>query len=131
MSTSVFFTVCGIEPDEACVIERTPHEAVRRSLSDGVITQANHHVSARFASNNDDLHNVPEGEEEFSLEGSTLRSDGLACALKELREPRTLEEAAAVLDAPGVLNKMTCQQMAFCPRTGDVRVWRRMTPPAS
>jgi hypothetical protein len=30
-----------------------------------------------------------------------------------------------VLDIPPVLNKFTCQQMVFCPRTGEVAVWRR------
>jgi hypothetical protein len=30
-----------------------------------------------------------------------------------------------VLDVPTVLNKFTVQQMAFCPATADVKVWRK------
>jgi hypothetical protein len=125
LSTSVFFTVCGTERGQACVIERTQHEAVVRPMTGPVLVQANHHVAERFARNNDELHEVVEGEEEFSLEGSGCRADTLAGALAGIRLPGTLASAAEVLDVPTVLNKLTCQQMAFCPRTGEVLVWRR------
>jgi hypothetical protein len=35
-------------------------------------------------------------------------------------------DLANVLDIPTVLNEDTCQQMVFCPATGDVQVWRRV-----
>ena len=91
------------------------------------MVQANHHVEVRFAANNADLDDVAEDEQEFSREGSAARAETLAGALASASEPKGLEEAARVLDVAPVLNKFTCQQMVFCPRTGDVRVWRRLT----
>ncbi len=126
LSTSVFFTICGIEKSQACVIERTQREAVVRSMTGAVLVQANHHIAERFVKNNEELRNVEEGEDEFSIEGSNRRADALTGALTELRSSCPLEDAAQVLDVPTVLNSLTCQQMVFCPRTGDVRVWRRV-----
>jgi hypothetical protein len=125
LSTSVFFTICGTEKDQACVIERTQEEAAVRSVAEPVLVQANHHVAKRFTRNNEKLREVVEGEEEFSIEGSRCRADSLTKALTEIRLPCPLKKAAEVLDVPTVLNRLTCQQMAFCPRTGDVMVWRR------
>jgi hypothetical protein len=125
LSTSVFFTVCGTEEGQACVIERTQHAAVVRPMTGPVLVQANHHPGGRFARNNEDLREVTEGEEEFSIEGSASRADTLAAALAAVAAPGTLASAAAVLDVSTVLNKLTCQQMAFCPRSGEVLVWHR------
>ncbi len=130
LSASVFFTVCGTEPGQACVIERAPRSAVVRPLDGPALAQANHHVAARFAANNADLDDVAEDEQEFSREGSAARAEALARALAAPGAPGTLEEAARVLDLEPALNKFTCQQMVFCPRTGGVRVWRRLTAPA-
>jgi Acyl-coenzyme A:6-aminopenicillanic acid acyl-transferase len=126
LAASVFFTVCGVEKDQACVIERTQKDAVVRPPIDGVVVQTNHHVAGRFVKNNEDIRDVPEGEEEFSIDGSTQRTNILSRALAELPESCTLETAAHALEIPTVLNKFTVQQMAFCPRTGDVRVWRNL-----
>jgi hypothetical protein len=125
LSTSVFLTVCGTEKDQACVIERTQREAVVRPLTGPVLVQANHHVAGRFAGNNEDLLQLKEGEEEFSLQGSTSRADTLAGALSEVSSLLLREDAARALDVPPVLNPLTCQQMVFRPRTGEVGVWRR------
>jgi hypothetical protein len=125
LSTSVFFTVCGTERDQACVIERTQRQAAVRAMTGAVLVQANHHVAGPFAANNEDLRDVKEGEEEFSIEGSGLRADTLARELAAVRSPCTFEDLARVLDVPTVLNPLTRQQMAFCPRTGSVAVWRK------
>ncbi len=125
LSTSVFFTVCGTEKEQACVIERTQRDAVVRQMNGPVLVQANHHVAGRFAKNNEELREVEAGEEEFSIEGSGNRVETLTKALTAIRLPCGLENAAQVLDSPTVLNKLTCQQMVFCPRNGEVRVWRR------
>ena len=127
LSTSVFFTVCGTEKDQACVIERTQRDAAVRWITGPALTQANHHLAGQFVKNNEDLREVEEGEEEFSIEGSTSRADLLSAALRELRSPCLVENVAQVLDIPPVLNSLTCQQMVFCPRTGAVKVWRRAT----
>ncbi len=125
LSTSVFFTVCGTEKDQACVIERTHRAAAVRSLTRSVLVQSNHHIDERFAKNNEQLRNVEEGEEEFSPEGSALRAETLTKALAEVRSSSTLEGVAQALDIATVLNKLTCQQMIFCPRSGEVKVWRK------
>ncbi len=126
LSTSVFFTVCGTEKGQACVIERTQRDAEVRSMQGPALVQSNHHVAARFAGNNAELRNVDENEQEFSLEGSSTRAEALSSALAEIRSPLTVESAARQsLDVSPVLNKFTVQQMVFCPRTGRVHVWRR------
>jgi hypothetical protein len=127
VSASAFFTVCGTEAGQGCVIERTPRSAVVRPLDGACVVQANHHLASRFAANNADLDDVKEDEQEFSREGSAARAEALAQALADPDEPETLEEAARAIDVGPVLNKFTVQQMAFCPRTGEVRVWRRLT----
>jgi hypothetical protein len=126
LSTSVFFTICGTVKDQACIIERTQREAVVRSMTGPVLVQANHHVAGRFIENNEELREVEEGEEVFSLEGSGRRADLLTGSLTELGIPCSLEDTARALDLPTVLNTMTCQQMVFCPGAGDVRLWRRV-----
>jgi hypothetical protein len=126
LSTSVFFTVCGTEDGQACVIERTQREAEVRPMTGAVLTQANHHSAARFAKNNDDLRDVEGADEVFSLEGSAGRQQLLARKLAEAPAPYSLVGAANCLDVPPVLNGDTCQQMAFCPGTGQAKVWRRV-----
>jgi predicted choloylglycine hydrolase len=119
LSTSVFFTICGAEKGQACVIERTQREAMVRHLTNGVVAQANHHVAQKFVNNNKNLAEV----EEESFEGdSVCRIDSLAQALKQSASC-SFDELAELLNRPPVLNQYTCQQMIFCPATGTVRVW--------
>ncbi|HEY1378901.1 MAG TPA: C45 family autoproteolytic acyltransferase/hydrolase [Gemmataceae bacterium] len=125
LSTSVFFTVCGAERDQACVIERTKRSAAVRPLAGPVLVQANHHVAGRLAKNNEDIREVPPGEEVFSLAGSTCRADTLAAALAAVGQARTAADVAAALNGGTVLNRDTCQQMVFRPAAGEVTVWRR------
>jgi predicted choloylglycine hydrolase len=121
LSTSVFFTICGIEPGEGCVIERTKNQAVVRELTDGTVTQANHHEAECFAHNNSRIALLEEAE--FAQESVTR-----AALLKtSLGEHDTTRDIAGVLDLPPVLNAETVQKMVFCPRTGEVSVWRRIS----
>jgi predicted choloylglycine hydrolase len=125
LSTSVFFTVCGVEKDQACVIERTQREAATRRITGSALTQANHFAAEQFAKHNADLSTVEQGEEQFTLEASSHRAEALTEALANTHAPCSLDRASQVLDTPAVLNNLTCQQMAFCARTGDVKVgWR-------
>jgi hypothetical protein len=126
LSTSVFFTVCGTEVGQACVIERTQNTAAVRPLTGTSIVQANHHVAGSFVKNNAKLP-PPEGdEEEFSFEGSSQRAQILSAGLAEMGEFCTLDNSVSPLNTATVLNRYTCQQMVFCPRTGDVKVWRKV-----
>ncbi len=131
LSTSVFFTVCGSERDQACVIERTPREAVVRTMGGAPLVQANHHVATAFADNNEAIRDVPPGEEVFSLDGSSRRADLMYSVLDQLSAPYTLESVANALDVETVLNSQTCQKMVFCPRTGELGVWRRAAAAAA
>jgi hypothetical protein len=125
LSTSVFFTVCGTAPDQACVIERTQREAVVRPLPGPVLVQANHHVSRRFAKNNEDILEGEGDQDLFSLAGSGKRADTLNRALAEIPVSCSLETIANALNGAPVFNQDTCQQMVFCPASGDVKVWRK------
>jgi hypothetical protein len=122
LSTSVFFTVCGTEPRQACVIERTQRAAAVRELTATALTQANHHVAARFARNNRVLREV---EGEGFHEDSNQRAETLCRALTDAGPALSLEASLAALNTPPVCNQYTVQQMAFCPRTGDAWVWPR------
>jgi len=123
LSTSVFFTVCGAEKGQACVIERTQREAVVRPMADGVIVQANHHIAPKFVKNNRTLAEV----EEASFEGdSVCRVETLDRVLRETARASSLEELAALVNHAPILNPYTCQQMLFCPMTGDARVWPKL-----
>jgi predicted choloylglycine hydrolase len=125
LSTSVFFTVCGTAPGQACVIERTQREAVVRPMPGPVLIQANHHVARRFAKNNEDIL-AGEGDQDlFSLGGSEQRADTLNKALGEIPNACSLDTVANVLKRAPVFNQDTCQQMVFCPASGDVKVWRK------
>lgn len=126
LSTSVFFTVCGTEPGQACVIERTANAAAVRPLDGPVLVQANHHVDALFTRHNAKLPPPESDEPEFSLPGSSERARVLGDALAGVGSPCALDGAAGPLDSSAVLNRYTVQQMVFCPGTGDVRVWRRL-----
>jgi predicted choloylglycine hydrolase len=125
LSTSVFFTVCGTANDQACVIERTQREAVARPMPGPVLVQANHHVAGRFVKNNEDLLEGGADEDVFSLAGSCKRANTLSRTLAEIRFPCTLDRVANTLNMARVLNQDTCQQMVFCPGSGEVKVWRR------
>jgi hypothetical protein len=123
LSTSVFYTVCGTEPGQACVIEGTQRAAAVREMVGSALAQANHHVAARFVRNNNVLAEV---EEAGFQEDSGRRAEALGRALTEAGPLGSLDEAAGLLGVPPVCNCYTVQRMAFCPRTGDVRVWPGM-----
>ncbi len=125
LSTSVFFTVCGIEKGQACVIERTQRDAVVRPMTEGVLVQANHHVAERFGRNNADILQGESEEDLFSLAGSGKRADTLSKALAEMGVQCGVVEMAEALGTAPVMNGDTCQQMVFCPGRGEVGVWRR------
>ncbi len=125
LSTSVFFTICGTATGQACIIERTQREAAVRPMPGPVLVQANHHVAGRFAKNTEDILEGEDDEDVFSLAGSSERADTLSRALAELPVSCTLDALANVFNRATVLNRDTCQQMVFCPGSGEVKVWRR------
>lgn len=125
LSTSVFYTVCGTEKAQACVIERTQAgAAVRPFTGKEPLVQANHHIAPTFARNNEAIREVPPEEEVFSIDGSTKRVKIMQDGLAALPATCSLEAMAAPLDVPTVLNSQTCQKMVFCPATGELKLWR-------
>lgn len=124
LSTSVFFTVCGTENGQACVIERTQRQAAVREIGEPALAQANHHVAGQFVQNNKVLGEV---EYEGFDADSCRRAEALRQTLTKAGPALTLDAAVAALNAPPVLNQYTVQQMVFCPRTGEVRVWKPET----
>jgi acid ceramidase len=125
LSTSAFFTVCGTARGQGCVIERTQREAVVRPMAGPVLVQANHHVAGRFIKNNEDILEGETDEDVFSLAGSGQRADTLSSTLAEMPFLCTLDTVASALNKATVLNQDTCQQMVFCPGSGEAKVWRR------
>ncbi len=123
LSAPVFFTVCGTKQGQACVIERTRDDAVVRKMRGDVLVQANHHVARKFLGNNASI-------EEEDEEGATVmahsqeRYDTMTEELTKVKTSDSLDEVARVLDVEPVLNDDSYQQMAFCPASGEVRVWR-------
>jgi predicted choloylglycine hydrolase len=127
ISTSVFFTVCGVEPGQACVIERTQRATAVRPMNGPVLVQANHHVAPRFLKLNEELPEAEEGEAESFHQDSARRVATFEQVLAGLTSC-TLDEAARSLTVAPVQNQYTCQQMVFCPRAGLVKVWRPASP---
>jgi predicted choloylglycine hydrolase len=123
LSTSVFFTVCGVEKRQACVIERSQRSAVVREMTGPALVQANHHVAKRFVKNNKALDQEEEVSGEAFSKNSDQRAAILEAALAQGPEPRALDELLDVLNLKPVRNEFTCQQMIFCPKGGVVKVW--------
>ena len=113
LSTSVFFTVCGVKRGQACVIERTREDAAIRKFRSPVLVQANHFVSNEFSDINTDRGLLDFSKKRTRILKRTLRKRAIG-----------LEEVASCLDTESVLNEDTQQKMIFCPKTGKMRVWR-------
>jgi hypothetical protein len=90
-----------------------------------VLVQANHHVAGQFVKNNEDILGGVDEEDVFSLAGSGKRADALSGGMAEIPASCTLDTVANALNGGTVLNQDTCQQMVFCPGSGEVKVWRR------
>lgn len=123
LSTSVFFTVCGVDKGQACVIERSQRSAVVREMTGPALVQANHHVAKRFVKNNKALDQEEKVSGEAFSKNSDQRASILQTALAQGPERCTLDELSSVLRLAPVLNEFTCQQMIFCPKSGVVKVW--------
>ncbi len=120
LSTSVFFTVCGANPGQGCVIERGRHMSAVRPLEQGVVVQANHHNADCFNKNNPRIGQLENAD---FLTVSEVREHTL---LRELQRYVPGTDLDALLDLPPVMNTETVQKMVFCPASGEVKVWRRV-----
>lgn len=126
LSASVFYTVAGVEPGQGCVIERTRSKAIVHQMGQGVVTHANHHVAEHFSRSNQDLCAIETSAGESAYENSCRRAEVLAKAILDFQPSRDLEDLEAALSLEPILNENTYQKMIFCPRTGALKVWRRL-----
>lgn len=115
LSTSAFFLVCGI--DAACVIERLQSHAEVREWTGAPLIQANHHIAKRFLRNNKELDN--EWEDRSFCQDSFSR---VASLQQTLASAASLADVTQTLHVDPVLNPDTCQQMLFCPASGEVQL---------
>lgn len=123
LSSSVFFTVCGANKGEGCVIERTGEEAVVRPMTGGMVVQANHHDdTCAFSENNRELKKFEADE----LIKTTRRRRGLIEeALRELvGKEASGDELIGALGRGAVCNAQTVQRMVFWPGRGEMWVER-------
>lgn len=125
IATPVFYTVCGVNEGEACVIERGKNEyGIREIGNNGVISQANHHVLDEFEENNKDMHLIdPDMDPVCLYDDSVERMATLGKSLIKVKS-RNFEDYGQALDVEPVLNDDAYQQMIFCPKTGKIKVWR-------
>ena len=125
LAAPVFYFVCGAEPGQACVIERTCEEAAVRKMTAATLVHANHHMTRRFSHRNSVLRTFdPATEEMTRMAYSQTRADALDEALRGLGSKSTIDDVARCLDVEPVFNDDSYQQMVFVPATGEVKVWR-------
>lgn len=126
-STSVFFTVCGVQREEACVIEYIKTSAWggrqcrMRRIENSPITQSNHYQHPDFAGYNGAVDTKRSALLSTSRERAATLSDLLAGA--RAKSPGDL---LSVLNVYPVENDETRQKMIFCPARGEVKVWREV-----
>lgn len=120
LCTSVFYMVCGTNPGESCLIERTPDDCNARLINNGYIVQTNHFDEPGwFSAENqkltrllDDYLVVTTRERRRDLEGALRSVVGAS-----LEDPKLI----GVLDqGKDVTNFETCQRMIFRPRAGTI-----------
>lgn len=128
LATSVFFTVCGVNPGEACVLEHVKtrwlggHEVRVREIGGGVLAQSNHYQHPDFVRFNPNL----DASRSVLMKTSPARAAQLAAALERTPAAGSLEELHACLGGEPVENPETRQKMVFCPARGELRVWREV-----
>lgn len=128
LSTSVFYTLCGVNHGEACVIENVKtkwlggEKITVREVGDGSIAQSNHYQAGSFAHFNPPL----ETSKSKLLRSSCQRAAALTSALETSSAATSLDDLAHCLNGEPVENSETRQKMIFCPARGDLRVWREV-----
>jgi hypothetical protein len=128
LASSAFYTVCGVNRGEGCVIERIQRENVVRKIGHkDVLVQANHYQSTAFDWLNDSIHMLEEDEDddtETLLEDSEERQAVLEDRLSLVPNGANLGRVAKALECFPVRHSDTHQKMVFCPATGEMKVWR-------
>ena len=137
VSAPVYFTVCGVRPREACVIE-IAHDSdgwqethIRRIEDRPWLVQTNHYdPDGRLADENKhstDADKGPENPAGSDLERSSVErrafTEQQLAALAGAGGNTPLDELIQLLGKSPTENALTVQQMAFIPGTGEIRAW--------
>jgi hypothetical protein len=136
-STPVFFTICGSEPGQACVIE-VAHKGLFNqqvnkrefSFAERFLVQTNHYDEyGPLAKQNtyDPSRRLTGDPSAVDLEKSSgERRRAMADIMKRIIARGSLDldiVAEYALSEPPVQNRFTVQQMLMVPKTGELRVW--------
>lgn len=125
LSSSAFFTLCGKEKGQACLIERIASEfdVVPMGRS-GILVQTNHFQTKNFTDLNEE--NGHEDEEDiYNVAHSKLRRSKMLAAVTNLSSLKKLEQYRKPLTLAEIENGDTCQQMVFAPKSAQYRLWRK------
>ena len=113
LSSNVFFTVCGVNRDEGCIIERTRNSSSVRGFDGAPLVQGNHFHAMKFLE-----HNKPFDDSEFIYD-SIEREKKLASRLGKVKKSDSMESVFRLADVSPVRNEDTRQKMLFHPKTGN------------
>lgn len=127
LASSVFYTICGVKPGEACVVEYVKTGAGHRrscrvrKIESTPLVQTNHYQHPDHEQYNGAVH----AGASALLASSRARADQLRAALSGLRADR-VEDFLGALDGQPVDNEETRQKMAFHPASGRLAVTREI-----
>jgi hypothetical protein len=121
LATSAFYTVCGVQPGEACIIERTAEGHIKRPLINGVEAQSNHFVSKQLVHLNEEL-NAYADDPLIVGDSSLIRRAEMLQRLQPANVVNDLGNFLDILSASHINNSETVQRMVFCPGKGQLVV---------
>lgn len=126
LSTSVFYTLCGKETGQACVIERSADSFKIRSLDNGLEAQSNNYVSTDQQDRNALLHTAYKADP--LIKTTEERRDTMLKQLQEVKKKQAadLGELLQALNPAPLTNEETIQRMVFCPAKGEMQVERSL-----
>jgi hypothetical protein len=88
------------------------------------VVQANHHKFSDFKYLNEGIKEVEEEDEMPLYEDSVDRERALRKSFKSVKSAESLDEIAECLDVDPVTHEESYQQMVFCPKDGELKLWR-------
>lgn len=112
VAAPAFFTVCGTDDDEACVVERRRREHKVRRMSRGLLVQANHHLARAWKE-------LTYSDPEFQDDSETRQE----LAQERLRDRvGTPAQLLRALEVFPIDSNITVQRIAMHPRSGSLLV---------
>lgn len=120
VASSVFYTVCGVKPGEACVIERSRHAAAVRPMHDGLEVQTNHNIDPQYADNNTRLFEANKTMHDLLVDSTLKRREVATAVLSQAMSVGTEQALLEAMAVPPVCNGLTVQRMCFDPKAGRV-----------